>query len=1130
LIEGSEQSLLPQNLQGLVEQLPAVSIGLPRKKNRKAHNRPQKTGRLFFKIEILTDKRLAVPIRQRIITFASIHLPGYTMRGGGIAIRKLMRRITSNRQPRARLRKCAIEALEERMLLTSNPALTPLATFNYTGGAYPQSAGLVLSGDDSTLYGTTFAGGIGYGTVFSQPVAGGAPTVLATFNGTDGSGPFTGVILSGGTLYGTTDYGGADGDGEVFSLPASGGTPTVLASFNGTDGASPQAGLILSGGTLYSTTDSGGADSRGEVFSVPVTGGTPTVLASFNGSTNGDAPNGLVLSGSALYGTTEGGGASGDGEVFSLPVTGGVLTVLASFNGTTDGDLPDAGLILSGSTLYGTTELGSADSYGTIFSLPLTGGTPTMLTSFDNTDGAYVEAGVILSGSTLYGTASSGGALDAGTVFSLPATGGTPTVLASFDDGPDGESPEASLILFGSTLYGTTNLGGAADNGEVFSVPTAGGTPTVLTSFNDDQDGSLPAAGVLLSGSTLYGTTFYGGSGNNDGEVFSVPITGGLPTVLASFNDADGIHPEAGLILSGSTLYGTTSAGGSSGDGELFSLPVTGGTPTVLTSFDGADGETPDSGLILSGPALYGTTGDGGANDDGEVFSLPLSGGTPTVLGSFNGADGSEPTGNLTLSGSTLYGTTASGGADGEGEIFSLPKTGGTPTVLASFNGTHGQTPYAGVILSASTLYGTTVNGGADADGTVFSLPVSGGTPAVVASFNGTDGSSPYAGLLIDGSGNLYGTTLYGGANSDGTVFEVPAGTNTVSILVSFDGANGDSPQAGLIADTAGNLYGTTETGGASSLGNVFELSGTGFITDAWTGAVSDQWNNSGNWSNGAVPGSQDNVAINGAAVVASTGIDVASLTLNGATLQLAGNSGASTVSALTISSGGVLDITNNALTINYANGTDPNSTILSYLSSGSNDGAWNGNGIISSTAAGNSNYGVGYADGADGVEMNLTSGLIEVAYVQYGDITLSGLVNANDFHILSTNFAKIVTDGWEDGDFAYGGTVNAEDFHLLASNFGQTQTGEALTKVAAAPAPAAVAATIAPKIVQSSQASPRFLAVGSRAARMDTIHIIDANIAATSLVTAQSPAPLMNDDIFDASKYPESRCSSLLQ
>lgn len=353
----------------------------------------------------------------------------------------------------------------------------------------------------------------------------------------------------------------------------------------------------------------------------------------------------------------------------------------------------------------------------------------------------------------------------------------TLTTLASFN-GTNGSSPYSGLTLSGSTLYGTTLDGGANGDGEVFSVPVAGGSPTVLTSFNS-TNGSSPWAGVTLSGSTLYGTAAGGGPGGY-GEVYSESTSGGSPTVLASFNGTNGNEPVAGVTLSGSTLYGTN-LGGTNNAGEVYSESTSGGSPTVLASFNGTNGQYPN-GVILSGSTLYGTTPQGGANGYGEVFSVPTAGGSPTVLASFNGTTGAgnpyNVVSNLTLSGTTVYGTTNFGGAYGDGEVFSLPLAGGTPTVLASFNNIsdfEGDTPSA-LLLSGSTLYGTTYNGGAYGDGQVFSLPVSGGTLTVLASFDGigTDGSGPNsAALIVDGSGNLYGMTIGGGADGDGTVFEL---------------------------------------------------------------------------------------------------------------------------------------------------------------------------------------------------------------------------------------------------------------------------------------------------------------------------------------------------------------------
>ncbi len=203
----------------------------------------------------------------------------------------------------------------------------------------------------------------------------------------------------------------------------------------------------------------------------------------------------------------------------------------------------------------------------------------------------------------------------------------------------------------------------------MFSVPVGGGTPTAIAGFNG-TNGFNPLGSLTLSGSTLYGTT-NGGGANGLGEVFSLPVGGGIPTVLASFNGTNGVSPVGSLTLSGSTLYGTTGGGGANGYGEVFSLPVSGGTPAVLASFNNTNGSNPNGSLTLSGDGstFYGTTAQGGANGDGAVFSVPVSGGTPTLLASFNSANGAYPTWQSDAeSGNTLYGTIGGGGANGKGE------------------------------------------------------------------------------------------------------------------------------------------------------------------------------------------------------------------------------------------------------------------------------------------------------------------------------------------------------------------------------------------------------------------------------------------------------------------------------
>jgi uncharacterized repeat protein (TIGR03803 family) len=205
----------------------------------------------------------------------------------------------------------------------------------------------------------------------------------------------------------------------------------------------------------------------------------------------------------------------------------------------------------------------------------------------------------------------------------------------------DGANPHAGLILSGNTLYGTAQHGGSSGLGTVFAVNTNGTGFTNLYSFTGISDGAYPAAGLILSGNTLYGTTGGGGS-SGYGTVFKVNTNGTGFTTLHSFTatsgpypgtNSDGANPYAGLILSGNTLYGTASQGGGSGYGTVFAVNTDGSGFTNLHSFTAtsgpypetnSDGAVPYAGLILSGNTLYGTAWFGGSSGYGTVFSLSL--------------------------------------------------------------------------------------------------------------------------------------------------------------------------------------------------------------------------------------------------------------------------------------------------------------------------------------------------------------------------------------------------------------------------------------------------------------------------------------------------------------------------
>ncbi len=659
--------------------------------------------------------------------------------------------------------------------------------------------------------------------------------------------PQANLILVGSTLYGTAYRGGSDDEGTVFSMNTDGSDYHILYSFGqtGTDAAYPFAGLTLVGSTLFGTTAGGGSASDGTIFSINTDGSDYQVLYSFTGS-GSDGANpmaGLTLVGSTLYGTTEYGGTDNQGTIFSIHTDGSGYQVLYSFldaNPGTDGANPVAGLTAVGSTLYGTTEDGGTDNQGTIFSIHADGSGYQALYSFldvDNgSDGANPLASLTAVGSALYGTTEDGGIDNQGTIFSIHTDGSGYQVLYSFlDTGSDGANPAAGLTLDGSTLFGTTEYGGTGGDGTIFAINTDGtGYDTLYSFTGTGDDGANPTAGLTLDGSILYGTTENGGS-NSAGTLFSLNTDGSAYTDLQSFGDfaSDGVNPVSGLTLVGSTLFGTTPGGGGDYDGTIYSMNADGSDYQLLYSFTGtgSDGSDPVSGLTLVGSTLFGTTEDGGSDGDGTIFSINTDGTGYKVLYSFTGTGGvgANPTAALTLVGSTLFGTTEYGGTGGDGTIFAINTDGTGYNTLYSFTGTgdDGANPVAGLTLDGSTLFGTTENGGGNAEGTVFSINTDGKDYQVLHWFTGVDGMYSVGGLTLAGS-TLYGTTENGGNDHDGTIYSINANGTDSQVLHTFSWGDGGVPLADLTL-VGSTLFGTTEYGGSGGgNGTVFSINTDG--------------------------------------------------------------------------------------------------------------------------------------------------------------------------------------------------------------------------------------------------------------------------------------------------------------
>ena len=768
------------------------------------------------------------------------------------------------------------------------------------------------------LYGATAAGGAnGYGTVFE--LAGGSGgtwtyKVLHTFaiNGTDGAEPQGGLLLDAqGNIFGTTYYGGNYGQGlhlgTVFELSPIGGAWVEQILYNFTaapDGYYPACTLVFdTAGNLYGTTTAGGSgNGSGTVFVLNrASGWKETSLHGFAGSSDGATPLGSLTFDAAgnVYGTTEAGGANSFGLYGVVYKIASVVTAAPKFS-------PAGGAYSAAQTVKITDATPNATIYYSI-----NGGSPTQ----------YKSAITVSSSETITAYAISGSlpqSQPAKANYQIGTTAGTPWFSPSAGTYTVAQSVTITDAAPGATIYYTTNgntpttsstkytgpisvtatetikalaVASGYTNSAVASAvytisPITPPTEKILYNFGSiTNDGGVPLASLVRDSSgNLYGTTRFGGPNEitygintvTAGTVFELsPGTGSTWTEKVLYNfgatSSDGALPIASLVLdSKGNLYGTTLAGGAYGLGTAFELsPGTGGkwTEKTLYSFGVslADGKIPEAGLIFDSKGnLYGTTSVGGTSDTtygggyGTVFELSPGTGstwTETVLYNFNylsQADGYFPEANLLFdSKGNLWGTTADGGTgqdlEGGGTVFELVPEGGggwTEKVIYNFGGgsPQGYLITGGVVLdSAGNVYGVAHSGGNGygLDGTVFELsPGTGGTWTfkVLHSFGAyeTDGINPNASLVFDGAGNLYGTTYAGGSYGYGSVFEMMPQTGGGWIesvvhsfnLASTDGAN---PSAALILDGSGNLYGTTGYGGSHGDGNAGEAGGTVF-------------------------------------------------------------------------------------------------------------------------------------------------------------------------------------------------------------------------------------------------------------------------------------------------------------
>ncbi len=774
--------------------------------------------------------------------------------------------------------------------ITPTGSVTPLHSFAGGSDGSAPYAGLV-SATDGNLYGTSSGSGDeSPGTIFSVTTTGTFATLynFCQLSGcADGQIPNAGLVQGAdGNFYGTTYNGGTGGNrGTVFQFVLSTRVVNTIHTFTGPDGANPYAGLLLAAdGNFYGTTKAGGsANNAGTIFKTNSTGSSFATLYTFCTLTNcpdGQYPDGgLVQAGDGnFYGTTYQGGANNDGTVFKLAASSYTLTVSVSGSGTvtsTDGIVNCTSVCSYVYAANAVVTLNASAATGWNFTNwggACSGTGPCNITMTQNMSATATftqqvfQLTVSTSGSGTVASVDGGISCPSTCVNSYPA--GTPVTLNA--------TPAAGWSF---TSWGGACSGTGSCNVTMSQAQSVTATFTRLPSFFNltvsisgngtvtSNDGIINCPGtcshtyaggtqVVLTATASAGNTFSAWSGGGcsgtapctvnmtQDQAVSASFTGQQDLVAHNFgNGNDGQNPVGGLVAdTAGNLYGTTSTNGLYGKGTVFKVAASGGAETVLHNFgSGNDGQTPLGNLVIDHAGnLYGTTSAGGIYNDGIAFEIAPNG-TETVLYNFGSGtdDGRNPQSGLVFdTASNLYGTTANGGAFGAGTAFELTPANGrccreAPVYNFGSGADDGKNPQSGLVFdTAGNLYGTTANGGTNSGGTIYELSPQNGRccrEAPVYNFGGSgDGTNPYGGVIFDAAGNLYGTTVNGGANGGGTAFEVSLSGEswTETFLHSFGaGSDGKNPYAGLVLDSFGNLYGTTASGGLYSDGMVFELS-----------------------------------------------------------------------------------------------------------------------------------------------------------------------------------------------------------------------------------------------------------------------------------------------------------------
>lgn len=673
---------------------------------------------------------------------------------------------------------------------------------------------------------TPYGGKYSVGQVIKTDLNGDNAQTFYNFKAS-GNEPYCKLLeVSPGIFYGTTSrLGILDRYGAIFEYDAANDIYTDKVVLSGENGSSTYGGLIkAANGKLYGITRLGGLSDQGVLYEYDYVNDVFTKEIDFSTATGGSPIGDLFeASNGKLYGLASNGGASGKGTLFEYNIATNTLTKKVDFTGAANGASPIGSVIEISGKLYGTTQYGGSTNGGTLFEYDLSTGMLTKKADFPS-NSLPKGTPVVASNGKLYGSTTYN---SNGTIYEYDPANSTFTIKANLN---------ASNLNYGigdlieaatGKLYGVTTGGGTNGFGGIYEYDLSTSAVTVLLSFSSSLHGYVNNHSFIKGTDGLLYGTLNGNFSTVKSKIYSFNLSTKAFTNLYNLDvDEDMYLPISMISTSSGKTYGISYQGGNIYNrGTLFYYDYTTNKPIKKLDF-GSDprGHYPIALLEASDGKLYGRAERGGSFNFGMLFEYNMQTESFTNKLNLSSTIGGRYGGMIEVNGK-LYLLCQSGATSGAGSIIEYDIVTGNTTTINHMASIGAQFPAGSPLLASNgKLYGTSTAGGANGVGVIFEYDIATGALTKKVDMATATGGASISTLVEGTSNKLYGLAPSGGANSMGTLFEYDIATSTFTSKINFNGTTqGGQPTGSLMKASNGKLYGATQTGGAHGYGTFFE-------------------------------------------------------------------------------------------------------------------------------------------------------------------------------------------------------------------------------------------------------------------------------------------------------------------